>query len=73
MTETEQQIARLTRATAARERCARQVTRFTVQATMAKTPQMRSEWADLRDEARRARDEWDAEIRRLHTALLTPA
>jgi hypothetical protein len=69
MTETEEQIARLTRATAARARCARQVTHATVKATMAHTDQGRAEWTSIRDEARSCRDAWDVEIRNLRRQL----
>jgi hypothetical protein len=62
-------IARLTRATAARARCAEQVTRFTARATLARTGRARTDWTELRDQARRNRDEWDDVIRGLHTAL----
>lgn len=69
MTETEQQIARLTRATAARERCARMATNATVKAALAHTAQIRGDYQDIAREARLTRDEWDAEIRSLRSAL----
>jgi hypothetical protein len=67
--ETYDQIKRLERATAARARNATMVTRFTVKATMARTEQVRGDWTELRDEARRNRDEWDAIIRDLRRSL----
>ena len=67
--ETAELIKRLERATAARERCATQVTRFTVRATLAKTEQGRVEWTQLRDLARENRTGWDQLIRDLRREL----
>lgn len=67
--ETVELIHRLGRATAARFRCAQQVTRLTVKATQARTEQARINWTELRDMARQNRDEWDEVIRDLRRAL----
>jgi hypothetical protein len=67
--ETLELIRRLERATAARARCAEQATRCAAKATLAHTPQVIGDWTDLRDEARRNRDEWDAIIHDLHRQL----
>jgi hypothetical protein len=73
MDETRYQIARLTRATAARARCQEQATRAAARGTLAQTPQARGDWQDLALEARRNRDLWDAEIRTIRQALLADA
>jgi GrpB-like predicted nucleotidyltransferase (UPF0157 family) len=67
--ETREQIARLTRALAARERCATQATRCTVRATLTRHPGIREEYVDLAREYRVNRDAWDAVIRDLRRAL----
>jgi hypothetical protein len=69
MTETRQQIARLTRATAARARCAEKATHCTVKATLTRHPALRAEYQELAEEYRANRDAWDAEIHLLHAAL----
>jgi hypothetical protein len=66
---TREQIRRLTRATAARQRCADAATRCTVKATLTRHPAVRAEYQELAAEYRANRDAWDAEVAALRTAL----